>query len=155
MKLDDRRWMRHAFKLAQHAADIGEVPIGAVLVKHNEILGEAWNQPIFNHDPTAHAEILALRKAAQVAQNYRLPGTTLYVTLEPCLMCYGALVNARIERLVFGATDKRFGIVSKLNSLTFNHHIKITKGVLEGDCAEQLSNFFKAKRKPTSTDIAE
>ncbi len=152
MSSTDRFWMLHALKLAQHAAEIGEVPVGAVLVKENEILSEAWNQSISDNDPTAHAEILALRKAALVEQNYRLPDTTLYVTLEPCLMCYGALVNARVGRLVYGAGDSRFGVVNKVDRLVFNHQLEITCGILEEDCAELLADFFKQKRKHNPTD---
>ena len=152
----DSRWMREALILAKHAASIGEVPIGAVLIQNNEILAQAWNQPISDHDPTAHAEILALRMAATIQKNYRLPGSTLYVTLEPCLMCYGAMINARIKRLVFGASDKRFGVVEKLDTkLSFNHQIEISGGVLNAECAQLLSDFFKTKRKLTATDIAE
>ena len=152
----DRSWMRHALMLAAHAAKIGEVPIGAVLVKNDEILAESWNQPISDHDPTAHAEILALRMAAIIQKNYRLPDTTLYVTLEPCLMCYGALVNARVKRLVFGASDTRFGVIKDLSEkLNFNHQLEISGGVLDEECAQILSNFFKTRRKTASTDIAE
>ncbi len=151
----DISWMQHALKLAKHAARIGEVPIGAVLVKSNEILSEAWNQPINDHDPTAHAEILALRKAACSEQNYRLPDTTLYVTLEPCLMCYGALVNARVGRLVFGASDRRFSVINRVNNLDFNHNIEICAGVLEQECSELLSSFFENKRKLGKTAVAE
>lgn len=148
--------MRHALMLAAHAAKIGEVPIGAVLVKNEEILAESWNQSISDHDPTAHAEILSLRMAAIIEKNYRLPDTTLYVTLEPCLMCYGALVNARVKRLVYGANDKRFGVIKDLSDkLKFNHQIEISAGVLKEECAQILSDFFKTRRKTASTDIAE
>ena len=147
MKSTDRKWMQHALNLAECAADIGEVPIGAILVKDGEIIAEAWNQPINDHDPTAHAEILALRKAAISLQNYRLPGTTLYVTLEPCLMCFGALVNARVERLVYGASDHRFGVINQIGQFDFNHKIAITGGILEQGCADLLSRFFDRKRK--------
>ncbi len=155
MVASDVEWMQHALKLAQHAADIGEVPIGAVLVKNNEIISEAWNQPINDHDPTAHAEILALRKAAISVQNYRLPDTTLYVTLEPCLMCFGALINARVGRLVYGASDQRFGVIERVDEFSFNHLIDITGGVLEQECADLLSGFFERKRKVYQADIAE
>ena len=153
----DSIWMRRALKLAKHAAELNEVPIGAVLVRNNELLSEAWNQPINDHDPTAHAEILVLRKAGLSQQNYRLPNTTLYVTLEPCLMCYGAMINARVGRVVYGASDRRFGVTQQLDSLNFNHKIKITAGVLEDDCASILSMFFESKRKVkvTQADIAE
>lgn len=156
MSSTDRRWMRHALALAGQAARIDEVPIGAVLVRNDEVLAESWNQPVSAHDPTAHAEILVLRMAAREQENYRLPETTLYVTLEPCLMCYGALVNARVSRLVFGASDKRFGVVKQLNNnLKFNHQLEITGGVLDEQCAQILSNFFKTKRKSSVSDIAQ
>ena len=152
----DCRWMRHALMLAAHAAKIGEVPIGAVLVKNGEILAESWNQPISDHDPTAHAEILSLRMAANIQKNYRLPDTTLYVTLEPCLMCFGALVNARVKRLVYGASDTRFGVIKDLgDKLNFNHQIEVSGGVLKQECAQILSDFFKTRRNTASTDIAE
>ena len=153
---NDIKWMSHALTLARHAARINEVPIAAVIVKNDELLSESWNQPISDHDPTAHAEILALRMAAMAQKNYRLVDSTLYVTLEPCLMCYGALINARVSRLVFGASDKRFGVVDKLNDkLKFNHKLEITAGVLEDECARTLSEFFKTKRKTSAEDIAE
>lgn len=148
--------MRHALSLAGQGALAGEVPVGAVLVQNDQILAESWNRPISAHDPTAHAEILALRKAAMAQKNYRLPETTLYVTLEPCLMCYGALVNARVRRLVFGASDRRFGVVNQLSDkLKFNHQPEITGGVMEEQCAQILSDFFKSKRKSSPADIAE
>lgn len=148
--------MQQALRMARRAAELDEVPVGAVLVSGNEILAESWNQTIGTHDPTAHAEIRVLRSAARARKNYRLPDTVLYVTLEPCLMCYGALINARVERLVFGASDKRFGVVNSLSrDLKFNHSIDITPGVLAAQCAALLSDFFKTKRKTGPGDIAE
>src|SRR5690606_7681392 len=118
-------WMNHAFALAAQGGELGEVPVGAVIVYDNQVIGEGFNQPIASHDPTAHAEIIALRQAAQKVQNYRLVGSTLYVTLEPCTMCVGALVHARIERLVFATTEPKAGaVVSKsqlLDNDYFNH----------------------------------
>src|SRR5437763_11804046 len=110
----DERFMRHALALARRAADDGEVPVGAVVVKDDEVIGEGWNHPIKAHDPSAHAEMIALRAAAQRIGNYRLTGTTLYVTLEPCVMCAGAIVHARVQRLVFGATDPKAGAVASV-----------------------------------------
>lgn len=142
--------MQQAISLAQHAAEQDEVPVGAVLVRDNELLGEGWNQPILAHDPSAHAEILALRSAALQQKNYRLPNTTLYVTLEPCLMCMGALLHARVERLVFGAYDPKVGSVQRLQEISgnaiLNHKIDIQGGLLEEDCAKLLTRFFQSRR---------
>ena len=139
--------MRRAVKLARHADQAGEVPVGALLVRDDTLLAEAWNQPIASHDPTAHAEILVLRQTASGESNYRLPGTTLYVTLEPCLMCFGAMINARVARLVYGASDTRFGVVENIPStIACNHHIEITGGVLKSECAAQLQTFFRQRR---------
>lgn len=142
--------MRKAIALAREAADAGEVPVGAVLVSGGTLLAEGANAPIREKDPTAHAELIALRRAAHGQQNYRLPGTTLYVTLEPCAMCAGALVNARVERLVFGARDLRFGGVrSKFqiaDSDLLNHRVQVVEGVLAADCLELLQRFFKRRR---------
>lgn len=147
----DEHWMLHALTLAQKAAELGEVPVGAVLVKDNKLLSEGWNQPIAGHDPTAHAEIMAIRQAAQSAQNYRLPGTTLYITIEPCSMCAGAIVHARIERVVFGAREPRAGAVgSVLNLLQnpqFNHQVDTESGILAEECGQILKDFFRARRK--------
>ncbi|HJO11362.1 MAG TPA: tRNA adenosine(34) deaminase TadA [Gammaproteobacteria bacterium] len=143
-------WMMQALVQAEIAADRDEVPVGAVLVRDGELLGSGFNQPISSNDPTAHAEIMALREAAQKDHNYRLPGTCLYVTLEPCTMCIGALVHARVEHLVFGAREPRFGaVVSQqmlLRETSFNHHLGFTEGVLADDCANMLQSFFKSKR---------
>jgi len=142
--------MREAVELARAAAAAGEVPVGAVVELRGEILGRGANSPIARHDPTAHAEILALREAAARMANYRLEGATLYCTLEPCVMCAGALVAARIERVVFGARDLRFGGVrSKFqiaDSDVLNHKVEIVEGVLAVECVELLRNFFEGKR---------
>jgi len=148
---EDERWMRHALLLAERALDLGEVPVGALIVKDGELLAEGYNSPITQHDPTAHAEILALRNAAQQVNNYRVTGnTTLYVTLEPCPMCAGAIVHARINRVVFGAFDPRTGsagsVFSLLQSERLNHRAEVCGGILEDECASQLKTFFKARR---------
>jgi tRNA(adenine34) deaminase len=146
----DEAWMRYAIRLAQRAEDQGEVPVGAVLVKDDRCLAEGWNSSIVSHDPTAHAEIVALRQAGQIVENYRLLDTTLYVTLEPCVMCMGALSNARVKRLVFGAYDPKRGAVCNAFNLTdapfLNHRIEWQGGVLEQPCSEILKMFFKARR---------
>lgn len=146
----DETYMREALALAEEAGRNGEAPVGAVLVRAGVVLGRGRNSPISRNDPTAHAEILALREAATAAGNYRLEGTTLYVTLEPCVMCAGALVTARLERLVFGARDLRFGGVrSKFrlaDSELLNHRIEIVEGVLAVECVRLLQGFFEARR---------
>ena len=148
--MSDEHWMRHALALAKQAADAGEVPVGAVLVMEDTVIGEGSNAPISNHDPSAHAEIQALRAAGQQRANYRLPGTTLYVTLEPCAMCAGAIVHARIERVVIGTSDPRTGaagsIMNILQHKDLNHQCAVTMGALEGECSAIISDFFKAKR---------
>jgi tRNA(adenine34) deaminase len=142
--------MRYALTLASRAAAHGEVPVGAVLVRDGEILGEGWNRPISDHDPSAHAEMVALRAAAQKAGNYRLPGTTLYVTLEPCVMCAGAIVHARVSRLVFGARDPRAGAVDSVYDVIaqprLNHVVQWNGGVLEAECGDLLRTFFRERR---------
>ena len=142
--------MRYAFKLAQRAEQQGEVPVGAIVVKDEQCIAEGWNSSIATHDPTAHAEIMALRKAGLALENYRLSGATLYVTLEPCVMCMGAISHARIERLVFGAFDPKRGAVCHALSLSdasfLNHRINWVGGVLEIDCSELLRDFFRARR---------
>ena len=144
--------MREAVRLARLGGDAGEVPVGAVAVLGGEIVAAAFNAPISRNDPTAHAEILALRQAAGKIGNYRLAGVTLYCTLEPCAMCAGAVVVARIERLVFGTRDLRFGAVrSKFqlaDSELLNHRVEIVEGVLAAECVELLRVFFEAKRRP-------
>ncbi len=147
---DDLRFMRRALALAQEAERQGEVPVGAVVVFEGEIVGEGFNAPISEHDPTAHAEIRALRAAARRLGNYRLPGTTLYVTLEPCVMCAGAMIHARIQRLVYGARDPRTGAAGSVfhiaDSEQHNHRLAITGGVLAEESAELLQSFFRARR---------
>nr|WP_123400914.1 tRNA adenosine(34) deaminase TadA [Inmirania thermothiophila] len=142
--------MRHALGLAARAAAAGEVPVGAVVVRDGELLGEGWNRPIGACDPTAHAEIVALREAAARAGNYRLPGATLYATLEPCPMCAGAMVHARIARLVYGAADPRSGAAGSRLDLSahpgLNHRFAVRGGVLGEACAELLRAFFRARR---------
>ena len=146
----DENWMRYALQLAQQAALQGEVPVGAVLVQDDNILGEGWNQPISLNDPSAHAEMLSMRAAGQSAANYRLPNTTLYVTLEPCSMCAGAMIHARIARVVFGAYDPKTGaagsLFSVLNDPRHNHQVQISGGVLAEECAELLRTFFRERR---------
>jgi len=146
----DEGLMQEALDLAARAAAGGEVPVGAVVVVDGAIVGRGWNCPIERHDPTAHAEIIALREAAAAAGNYRLAGATLYCTLEPCVMCAGALVAARVERLVFGTRDLRFGGVrSKFriaDSGTLNHTVDIVEGVLAVECVELLRGFFEQRR---------
>jgi tRNA(adenine34) deaminase len=147
---DDLRYMRHALDLAGEAEKAGEVPVGAVVVVDGAVAGRGRNSPISRNDPTAHAEILAIREAAAAFANYRLADATLYVTLEPCVMCAGALVAARVSRLVFGARDLRFGGVrSKFrvaDSDVLNHRVEIVEGVLAAECTEFLQGFFNARR---------
>ena len=142
--------MREALRLAREGADSGEVPVGAVVVRAGEIVGCGWNSPVARNDPTAHAEILALREAAARVGNYRLEGATLYSTLEPCAMCAGALVAARVARLVFGARDLRFGGVrSKFriaDSELLNHRVEVVENVLAVECVELLREFFEKRR---------
>jgi len=146
----DHPFMSQALKLAQQAEIQDEVPVGAVVVLDGEIIGRGYNQPITMHDPSAHAEILALRDAAAHQQNYRLPESTLYVTLEPCIMCYGAMLQARVQKIVYGAFDPKVGVFSCqktfLNQDRFNHTVNAVGGVLEKECREQLQHFFKVKR---------
>jgi tRNA(adenine34) deaminase len=147
----DEAWMRHALALAERAATEGEVPVGAVLVRDGQIIGEGWNRPIAAHDPTAHAEIQALREAARRCDNYRLPDTTLYVTLEPCPMCAGAIVHARITEVVYGAADPKGGACGSVFDLLpsdhrFNHRTTCRGGVLGDDCGELLRRFFRSRR---------
>lgn len=146
----DHYWMQHAIKLAKHAALNNEVPVGAVLILNNEIIGEGWNQPIKNNDPTAHAEIIALRHGAKYLNNYRLLNTTLYITLEPCAMCAGAIIHSRVKRVVFGASDPRAGgagsVFSILQSDKLNHYVDCCQNVMSEECSEILRDFFKLKR---------
>ena len=150
MKLNDEYWMQKALELAKKAEAQGEVPVGAVLVKGDKIIGEGWNHPVSANDPTAHAEITAMRIASEKLQNYRLPKTTLYVTLEPCTMCVGAMIHARIEQLVFGAYEPKTGAVSSvfdiIQSPEHNHRVNFRGGILEDECAGVLKDFFQARR---------
>ena len=147
---DHEQWMRRALVLADRAENEGEVPIGAVLVRDGELLGEGWNQVITSCDPSAHAEIVAMRDAAAMAGNYRLPGATLYVTLEPCTMCVGAMIHARIEKLVFAAREPRAGVVcstcSMLDEPRYNHRVSWQEGVLAEESSARLQAFFRARR---------
>lgn len=149
--MSDIGWMQQALDLARIARFQGEVPVGAVLVsEQNEIVGLGWNQVIQTNDPTAHAEVLAIRDATSTIQNYRLDNTTLYVTLEPCCMCAGALVHARIKRVVFGTRDVKAGaagsIYNLLQGFPLNHQIQIDEGFLQQECASLLTDFFKSRR---------
>ena len=147
----DEQWMALAIKQAKKAEALGEVPVGAVLVKDDIMVAKAHNQPISKHDASAHAEIELLRLAGRVMQNYRLTGTTLYVTLEPCAMCLGAMMHARVSRLVFAAFDPKTGVcgsrVDLSNEDCFNHEIEINGGVLETEAKHLLQSFFKSRRK--------
>jgi len=147
----DEFWMDEALREAQRAEVAGEVPVGAILVCDSQIVGRGHNRPISSHDPTAHAEILALRYAAQKIGNYRLPGCDLYVTLEPCAMCAGAIVHARIRRLVYGADDPKAGAVVSVMRLlenpALNHQVQVTSGVLAGKCMEMVQGFFRERRQ--------
>lgn len=148
--IDDEHWMRRALHLAARAAADGEVPVGALLVADGQVVGEGWNRPIGASDPSAHAEINALRDAARRRGNYRLVDTTLYVTLEPCTMCVGALIHARVARLVFGAREPRAGaVVSRfqlLDAACFNHRVVWHEGVLATECGARLVEFFRGRR---------
>jgi len=148
---DDERWMREALVLAEQAAQLGEVPVGALVVRDGAIIGRGFNQPIGLHDPTAHAEVQALRAAAAAAGNYRLPGCTLVVTLEPCAMCAGAMQHARIGRVVFGALDPKTGacgsVIDLFGERRLNHHAQLAGGVLAGECAALLTRFFAQRRQ--------
>ena len=150
MKPADIDFMRLALAEAQLAADLGEVPVGAVLVHQGQVIGKGFNQPISSNDPSAHAEMVALRQAALAQGNYRLPGTTLYVTLEPCTMCAGLLIHSRVSRLVFGASEPRAGaVVSRaqvLDQTWMNQRIEVEGGVLAEECGEVLRAFFKGRR---------
>ena len=147
----DENWMHYALQLAQRAALQGEVPVGAVLVQDDNILGEGWNQPISLNDPSAHAEMLAMRAAGQTAANYRLPNTTLYVTLEPCSMCAGALIQSRIKKVYIGTMDYKTGacgsVLNLLEDYTFNHKVECETGILKEECEKILQDFFKKLRK--------
>jgi tRNA(adenine34) deaminase len=150
MSDQDVAFMSRALELAREAERAGEVPVGAVIVKDGVIVGEGWNRPITTNDPTAHAEIVAMRAAAQALQTYRLLDTTLYVTLEPCPMCAGAMVHARVKRLVYAATDPRAGAAGTVFSIVqhpaLNHRLECTGGVLAEECGTALRNFFQTRR---------
>ena len=150
MREMDERFMREALVLARRAEAAGEVPVGAVLVKDGAIIGSGWNHPIGAHDPTAHAEIAVLRTAAATLGNYRLLDTTLYVTLEPCAMCAGAMVHARVKRLVYGAADPKAGAAGSVFNLAqaapLNHRLEVEAGVLAEECGELLKVFFARRR---------
>jgi tRNA(adenine34) deaminase len=146
----DERLMREALDLARQGEQAGEVPVGAVVVRDGNVIGRGFNRPVSTNDPTAHAEIVAMREAALHSGNYRLDGATLYVTLEPCVMCAGAIVHARIARVVFAARDLRFGGVRTkfqlADSELLNHRVEVSEGVLAADCVELLQEFFAARR---------
>lgn len=146
----DRYWMHHALSLARRAEQVGEVPVGACLVKDGQLIAEGWNQPIGNVDPTAHAEIIAIRAASQRLDNYRLLDTSLYVTLEPCAMCAGAIIHARIARLVYAATDPRAGaagsVVDLFSNKAFNHRVSVEGGLESDESAQMLKAFFRKRR---------
>jgi tRNA(adenine34) deaminase len=146
----DRQFMQQALEQAGLATLAGEVPVGAVIVRNGEVIARAFNQPITKHDPSAHAEMLALRQAALSAENYRLPDTTLYVTLEPCIMCAGAMLHARVNRIVYGAADPKTGaagsVLDVFSSKQINHQTVVEGGVMAQECGQLLRNFFKERR---------
>ncbi|AQQ68395.1 tRNA adenosine(34) deaminase TadA [Microbulbifer agarilyticus] len=143
-------FMQRALDLAAKAAEVGEVPVGALVVKDGEVIGEGFNQPISASDPTAHAEVMAMRAAASKQQNYRLPGATLYVTIEPCTMCFGTLIHARIGRVVYGATEPRAGVITSQLQLPdqnfFNHKVQVEGGVMAEEAGALLKDFFRKRR---------
>lgn len=148
---DDLRWMQRALELADMAQQQGEVPVGALIVKEGEVIGEGYNQPITIHDPTAHAEVMAIRNACQQVGNYRLPGTTLYVSLEPCAMCAGAIVHARIDRVVFAAHEPKAGAIESTQRFfdqpQLNYRVIHEAGVMQAESSHLLSSFFKRRRE--------
>ncbi len=148
--MNDNDWMQKALAQAREAEAAGEVPVGAVIARDGELVAQAWNRPIGSHDPTGHAEIIALRAAAARLANYRLSGCTLYVTLEPCTMCAGAIIHARIDRVVFGASDLKTGAAGSvfeiLGTRKLNHDVEVAGGVLADECGSLLSDFFKDRR---------
>ena len=149
--IEDEKWMKIAIDEAHLAMDKNEIPVGAVLIKENKLISQAHNRPIINSDPTAHAEIEVLRMAGKKLRNYRIPQSTLYVTLEPCAMCLGAMIHARIDRVVFGASDPKSGVCGSTIDLSsesiFNHQISVSGGVLKHECKNILQSFFKLRRK--------
>jgi len=154
----DERWMRAALAEALRAREAGEVPVGAVVVAGGEVVGRGYNQPISSHDPTAHAEVVALRDAAGRLGNYRLPGATLYVTVEPCVMCAGAILHARVARVVYGAREYKTGahgsIVDVFAEPRLNHHCEISGGVLADACAALITEFFESRRRQRKRETA-
>ena len=148
---EDEKWMKIAISEANLATNEGEIPVGAILIQDGKLIAKAHNKPILNHDPTAHAEVEVLRKAGKKLKNYRLARSTLYVTLEPCIMCLGAIMHARIERIVFGASDPKTGVCGSKTDLTsesfFTHKVKVDGGVLEEENKKILQSFFKSRRK--------
>ena len=146
----DQQYMRMAIEQAQLAAQSGEVPVGAVLVRDGQVISKAFNKPIANHDPSAHAEMLALREAALAQENYRIPGSTLYVTLEPCAMCSGAMLHARVGRVVYGAPDPKTGaagsVLNLFSSKQINHQTSVEGGIMGEECGQLLRDFFKGRR---------
>ncbi|BBG59429.1 tRNA-specific adenosine deaminase [Providencia rustigianii] len=147
----DEYWMAQAIELAKQAQDIGEIPVGALLVKDNQLIATGWNHSIEQHDPTAHAEIITLQQAGKILKNYRLLDTTLYVTLEPCIMCAGAMIHSRIGRVVYGAKDFKTGacgsFINIMGQAGLNHYVDVTGGILEDVCSSMLSAFFKMRRE--------
>lgn len=154
--MSDENFMRLALAAAEQAKALGEVPVGAVLVRDGEVIATGFNQPIGQHDPSAHAEMAALRAGAKVMENYRLPGCTLYVTLEPCAMCAGAMMHARLARVVFGANDPKTGacgsVLDVFAEKKLNHHTVVSGGVLGDECGHLLSTFFAERRAQTRAD---
>ena len=152
--LTDESWIRYAIRLAQRAEENGEVPVGAVLIKNEKVIAEGWNAVIETNDPSAHAEIVVIRKAGKVLENYRLIDTTLYVTLEPCVMCMGVISQARVKRLIFGAFDEKRGCVCNALNLTdapfLNHHVEWKGGILEETCSQLLKDFFAVRSQKNS-----
>jgi tRNA(adenine34) deaminase len=150
VQAEDARWMRHALALAGKAQSENEVPVGAVLVRDGELIGQGWNRTIGLHDPSAHAEILALRHAGEISANYRLPEATLYVTLEPCVMCAGAMIHARLKRVVFGAADPKTGaaggVFDTLLDARHNHRLQVDGPCLGDECGAVLQSFFRSRR---------
>jgi tRNA(adenine34) deaminase len=146
----DHQFMQQAIEQAHLAALAGEVPVGAVLVRDGKVISKAFNKPITNHDPSAHAEMLTLRQAAHAEQNYRLPGTTLYVTLEPCTMCAGAMLHARVDRIVYGAPDPKTGaagsVLDVFSAKQINHQTAVNGGIMAEECGQLLKTFFKERR---------
>lgn len=144
-------WMQYALELAKRAKSEGEVPVGAVVVYNEQVIGEGWNRSITDSDPTAHAEIMALRSAAKKINNYRLVDTTIYVTLEPCIMCTGAIIHSRVKRVVYGALDPKAGaaesVFNILGTDCLNHQVNVEHGVLATECSQVLTDFFRKKRK--------